>query len=138
MSRVSIIAGALLALFCGAAMAQTAAEGIERYRQMIAEGNPAELFEAKGEDIWKQKRGPKKASLEQCDLGLGPGVVKGAYAQLPRYFRDADRVMDLESRLVYCMVNLQGIAEADAQKDPYSTPERPSDMESLVSFVTGS
>ena len=25
------------------------------------------------------KRGPKNASLEQCDLGLGPGVVKGAY-----------------------------------------------------------
>jgi len=35
----------------------------------------------------KQKRGPKQVSLEACDLGLGPGVVKGAYAQLPRYFK---------------------------------------------------
>lgn len=136
MSRLSVTAGALLALCCGGAIAQTASEGIERYRQMIAEGNPAELFEAKGEDIWKQKRGPKKASLEQCDLGLGPGVVKGAYTQMPRYFKDADRVMDLETRLVYCMVNLQGISEADAKKNPYSAPPRTSDMEALASFIT--
>ena len=34
----------------------------------------------------------ERAALEQCDLGLGPGVVKGAYAQLPKYFADADRV----------------------------------------------
>ena len=34
----------------------------------------------RGEELWKQKRGPKSESLEQCDLGLGPGVVKGAYA----------------------------------------------------------
>jgi sulfur-oxidizing protein SoxA len=120
----------------GVVNAQTASEGIERYRQMLADGNPAELFEAKGEDIWKQKRGPKNASLEQCDLGLGPGVVKGAYTQLPRYFKDADRVMDLETRLVYCMVNLQGISEAAAKKDPYSAPPRTSDMEALASFIT--
>ena len=56
----------------------------------------------------RQPRGPKKVSLEQCDLGLGPGVVKGAYAEMPRYFADADRVMDLETRLVWCMVTLQG------------------------------
>ena len=37
--------------------------------------NPAELWELAGEDIWKA--GPEQASLEQCDLGKGPGVVKG-------------------------------------------------------------
>ena len=37
----------------------------------------------RGETLWKAKRGPKAVSLEQCDLGKGPGVVKGAYASLP-------------------------------------------------------
>jgi len=72
---------------CAPALAQkTASQGIDEYRAMLADGNPAELFEAKGEDLWKQKRGPKAASLEKCDLGKGPGVVKGAFVELPRFF----------------------------------------------------
>jgi sulfur-oxidizing protein SoxA len=62
----------------------------------------------KGEELWKQKRGPRKASLEQCDLGKGPGVVKGAFVELPRYFADTGKVQDLESRLLTCMDRLQG------------------------------
>jgi len=135
MLKPYLVAAVLLAT-AGAANAQNTQQEIERYRQMIADGNPAELYEAKGEGIWKQKRGPKQVSLEQCDLGLGAGVVKGVYAQLPRYFKDADRVMDLETRLVHCMVSLQGISEADAKRNPFSTADRTSDMESLVSFVT--
>ena len=82
----------LLALCClssvNAFAQKSAVESIEEYRAMLAEGNPAELFEAKGEDLWKQARGPKKQSLQQCDLGKGPGVVKGAFVELPRYFAD--------------------------------------------------
>jgi sulfur-oxidizing protein SoxA len=84
-------------------------KGIDRYRELIADGNPAELWEMQGEELWKKKAGPKNASLEQCDLGLGAGVVKGAYVSLPRYFADAGKVMDLESRLAHCMQTLQGI-----------------------------
>jgi sulfur-oxidizing protein SoxA len=70
---------------------------------MLEDGNPAELFEAQGESLWTQRRGPRNATLEGCDLGKGPGVVKGAFVELPRYFADAGRVMDLETRLVHCM-----------------------------------
>src|SRR5207244_5597047 len=94
------------------------------------------LWEARGEDLWKQKRGPKGASLETCDLGLGAGVVKGAYAQLPRYFADADRVMDLESRIVWCMVTLQVVSEADAKRVVFGSPDRKSDMEADGAYVT--
>ena len=89
-----------------------ASKGIEEYRAMLQDGNPAELFEVKGEQLWKQKRGPKNASLEQCDLGKGPGVVKGAFVELPRYFKDTGRVQDLESRLLTCMETLQEIGRA--------------------------
>ena len=109
---------------------------IEKYRQALGDGNPAELWEARGEGIWKQKLGPNKVSLEQCDIGLGPGKVKGAYAVLPRYFEDTDKVEDLESRLVTCMVLLQGFKYDDVKKTPFGSPERKSDIEALVAYVT--
>lgn len=119
---------ALLALGCLAATVafaqKSATQSIEEYRAMLADGNPAELFEAKGEDLWKQKRGPKNASLETCDLGKGPGVVKGAFVELPRYFPDTQRVQDLETRLVTCMERIQGLNAAEIAKTPFNKGEQ--------------
>jgi L-cysteine S-thiosulfotransferase len=139
LQRCAVCVGAaMLVLAAPLAFAQgtSAADEIAKYRAALQEGNPAELWEARGEDLWKQARGPKNVSLEKCDLGLGPGVVKGAYARLPRYFADADRVMDLETRLVWCMVVLQGFTEADAKKNPFGGPGQKSDMDALVAYVT--
>ncbi|MDH5205344.1 MAG: sulfur oxidation c-type cytochrome SoxA [Hylemonella sp.] len=108
--RKNVVALVVLALAAGQAMAQkSASDSIAEYRAMLQDGNPAELFEMHGEELWKQKRGPKNASLEQCDLGKGAGVVKGAFVELPRFFADTGRVQDLESRLLTCMQTLQGI-----------------------------
>ena len=135
--RVAQAAVCVLMLGTAAALAQgSAVDEIAKYRAALQDGNPAELWEARGEDLWKQKRGPKGASLEACDVGLGAGVVKGAYAQLPRYFADSDRVMDLESRIVWCMVTLQGVSEADAKRGVFGSPDRKSDMEAYVAYVT--
>ena len=111
---------------------------IEEYRQALAEGNPADLWEARGEEMWKQKRGPRQVSFEACDLGKGPGVVKGAYAELPRYFADAGQVMDLESRLVYCMVDQQGYSRAQALARPFGNGSDRSDIEALAARCRGS
>jgi len=140
----TLLGAALLATALGGAavapalLAQSSAvDEIAKYRAALQDGNPAELWEARGEGIWKQKRGPKQATLEQCDIGLGPGVVKGAYARLPRYFADADRVMDLESRLLWCMATLQGFSDADSRKQLFGNGnDRKSDMEALVAYVT--
>ena len=120
------------------AQQRTAVEEIERYRAALGDGNPAELWEARGEALWKEKRGPKNASLERCDLGLGPGVVKGAYTVLPKYFADSDKVEDLESRLVTCMVTLQGFTREEAKKDPFGDPGKKVPMDALVAYVTAS
>lgn len=114
----------------------SATEEIAKYRAQLQDGNPAELWEARGEDLWKQKRGPKKVSLEQCNLGKGAGVVKGVYAELPRHFADVDRVMDLESRLVHCMVTLQGMTHADATKRVFGSGSNRSDIEALTAWIT--
>jgi len=133
------LVGALGAMAACAAIAQqprSPAEEIERYRAAIGEANPAELWEARGEALWKEKRGPKKASLEHCDIGLGPGAVKGAYTVLPKYFADSDKVEDLESRLVTCMVTLQGFTREQARKDPFGGPGKKVPMDALVAYVT--
>jgi sulfur-oxidizing protein SoxA len=116
----------------GAHAQKSTLDGIAEYRAMLADGNPADLFEAKGEDLWKQARGPKKATLERCDLGLGPGVVKGAVVQLPRWFDDTRKVQDLESRLLSCMATLQGFDAVEVAKTPFGKGE----MATLTSLAT--
>lgn len=123
-------------LFSGTASAQTAADEIAKYRAMLADGNPAELIEGQGEVLWAAKRGPKNASLAQCDFGKGEGILKGAYAEMPRYFKDVDAVMDFETRLVHCMVSLQGFKREDVIKKPFSSQgDRATDLEALTAYA---
>jgi len=133
-----LLAAALLAALlaaAGAAPAQTStADGIAQYRALLADGNPADLWEAKGEALWKQKRGPKNASLEACDLGRGPGVVKGAFVALPRFFADTGRVQDLESRLLTCLQAQQGFDAAAIAATPFGQGEQ-LNIESLVTYI---
>lgn len=126
------VAAALVPL---ASHAQTsAADGIAQYRALLADGNPADLWEAKGELLWKQKRGPKNVSFEaSCDLGKGAGVVKGAFVELPRYFADTKRVQDLESRLLSCM-EAQGFNAAEIAATPFGRGEQVN-LEALVAYV---
>jgi sulfur-oxidizing protein SoxA len=139
-ARIIVAMGMLLALVAAPARAQDDTEReLERYRKMLKDdpwSNPAMLDVDRGEALWKEVRGPKNASLEQCDLGLGKGQVEGAFAELPRYFADADRVMDMETRLVWCMETLQALARADIIKRPYSKAnQQGTEMEALASYV---
>ena len=125
---------ALAGLATGATAQKSASQAIDEYRAMLADGNPAELFEAKGEALWKQKRGPRNVSLEACDLGKGPGVVKGAFVELPRYFADTGKVQDLESRLVSCMERLQGFNAAEIGKTAFGRGEM-ANVTALATYV---
>lgn len=80
---------------------------------MMMQDNPAYWTVDEGEELFHAKRGPKNASLEECDFGKGPGVLEGAYAEMPRYFEDTGRVMDLGNRLIHCMKTLQGFTDDD-------------------------
>jgi sulfur-oxidizing protein SoxA len=136
MRAAAVLAAAFAA--AGLALAQqtkSAADGIAEYRAMLADGNPAELYEAKGEALWKTKRGPRNASLEACDLGRGPGVVKGVFVELPRHFDDTKRVQDLESRLLTCMQTLQGFDAEEIAKTPFGKGEQAT-IESLVAWIS--
>lgn len=117
---------AVLAVFASLPVASQSDEetqrGLERYREMLREdpwSNPGLLDADRGEMLWQTAAGPNDVSLEECDLGLGPGVVDGAFAQLPRYFEDAGRVMDVETRIVWCMEEIQGIDMSDFLSRPH-------------------
>jgi sulfur-oxidizing protein SoxA len=100
---------------------------------MMMPDNPAHYVAEEGEALWKKARGPKNASLEKCDLGKGPGVVAGAHVELPRYFADAGKVMDLDARLVYCMKTIQGFTDEDpAIKKKHGSD---SDMMKLQTYI---
>ncbi len=131
--------GALAASGIAAAQQQddAAVKEIERYREMLSDplSNPGYLNVDRGEQLWMEKRGTKNVSLETCDLGEGPGKLEGAYAKLPRYFADADRVMDLEQRLLWCMEKIQGLDTKEVLSRKFSSPGKTSDMEDLVAFI---
>lgn len=118
------------------AYAQNTQDELSKYRQLLADNNPAELWEIRGEELWKKKAGPKQSNLSACDLGLGPGILAGAYVQLPRYFADVNKVMDLEQRLQYCRMQLQGLSREEASKQPFGAPGKPSEIEALVAYIT--
>jgi len=135
-----------LMAFCAAvvlaslARAQDETEkAIEKYRQMLKEdpwSNPGLLDADRGEGLWKTPAGLTKVSLEKCDLGKGAGVVDGAFAELPRYFADADKVMDLETRLMWCMEKLQGLKRDDLVKRPYPAGGQPvKDLGAIATYV---
>jgi sulfur-oxidizing protein SoxA len=114
-----------------------AADGLSVGRRMLIEDNPGELWIGRGERLFHDKRGPKDASLEACDLGMGPGQLAGAAARLPRYFADTDQVQDLESRLLTCMVELQGFKREELSRSAISRAGSDgSDIEALALYIT--
>jgi sulfur-oxidizing protein SoxA len=131
------LAAIFFALVSWPLAAQTNPGGLELGRRMLAEDNPGELWIERGKKLFSERRGPKNASLERCDFGLGPGKLEGASARLPRYFADTDRVQDLESRLLTCMVELQGFKREDLVKSAISASlSNGSDIEALAIYVT--
>jgi len=114
-------------------------KAIERYRRMLKDdpwSNPGLLDADRGEALWMTPRGPREISLEQCDLGKGPGQVEGVFAELPRYSADADKVMDLETRLLWCMEKLQGFDRAALVKKPHPGGGQPvKELGAIATYV---
>lgn len=121
----------------GGSSAANPEEEIRRYREMIDDpmANPAFLNVDRGGALWSEPRGEKNASLETCDLGKGPGVLEGAYAELPRYFADTGKVMDLEQRLLWCMETIQALDTREIRSRKFGKPGETSDMEDLVAYI---
>ena len=132
-------APALLAIALPAGAQDETEKAIEKYRQMLKQdpwSNPGLLDADRGEALWTTPRGPRNVSLEQCDLGMGPGKVEGVFAALPRYFADAGRVMDVETRILWCMEKLQGFNRAELVKRPHPGGGQPvKELGAIATYV---
>jgi sulfur-oxidizing protein SoxA len=115
---------------------KSAADGIAEYRKMLEDGNPADLFEAKGEALWKQARGPKNATLERATWARVRAWSRAPSSRLPRYFADTNKVQDLESRLVTCMETLQGFNAAEIAKTAFGRGEQ-INVTALATWIAG-
>ena len=136
-SGIAALAGLCLATGAAVPAAAQSADPLGVGRKMLAEDNPGELWIERGRALFHQKRGPKDASLEGCDFGMGPGKLEGAAARLPRYFADTDRVQDLETRLLTCMVQLQGFDRDEVIRRAISPGgSNGSDVEALALYIT--
>lgn len=134
---VSLLSSLITLVTLRAQGADDTDKGLERYREMLDDplANPGYFNVDRGEQLWATARGKKSVSLETCDLGKGAGVLEGAYAELPRYFADANKVMDLEQRLLWCMQNIQDLDLHDVLARKFSSEGQTSDMEDLVTFI---
>lgn len=139
---IAVVTAVAAVIGTGVAGAQDDAaveKALEQYRKMMKDdpwSNPANLDVDRGEALWKTKAGPKGVSLEGCDLGKGAGKVDGAFAELPRYFADADQVMDAESRILWCRKTLQGIDDTAFLKNPHPAGGQPvKDVGALATWV---
>ena len=136
-SGIAALAALCLATGAAAPVAAQSDDPLGVGRKMLVEDNPGELWIDKGKALFHQSRGPKNASLEQCDFGMGPGKLEGAAARMPRYFPDTDKVQDLETRLITCMVQLQGFNRDDVVRRAISPGgSSGSDLEALALYIT--
>jgi sulfur-oxidizing protein SoxA len=74
MRRTLLLAALAAAQVGTGAHGQDAAREVEHYRQMLKAdpwSNPGLLEADRGAALWKERRGPRHASLEACDLGKG-------------------------------------------------------------------
>ena len=85
--------------------------------------------------VERRSAAPRTSRSKAAISVSAPASSKAPIAQLPRYFADADKVMDLEQRLLWCMQNIQGLDTKDVVARRFSGPGRASDMEDLVAYI---
>ncbi len=104
----------------GGQSTQSAAEEVARQKQLILETSgilPGELFVAQGEELFFQPRGPNGKSLADCYWGgTGEFGLEGAYARMPRFFEDTQKVEDLDSRIRSCMITVLGLRPEEIKR----------------------
>ena len=91
---------------CGGRVAARSAQGstvdeIAKYREALQDGNPAELWEARGEDLWKNAARPGEGVVRAAATWVSdPASSRGRMRSCRAISPTPTRVMDLETRLV--------------------------------------
>ncbi len=106
-----------LGVFAGGAVLGTLAVAKEQLpehlRELLELGmHPGHVFVDEGRDYYHNLKGPNGKTCATCHGQDGSKLV-GAYAKMPRYYKDIDKVADIDLRILSCMTKYIGFDPKD-------------------------
>ncbi|MDQ7039031.1 MAG: sulfur oxidation c-type cytochrome SoxA [Aquificota bacterium] len=106
-----------LGLFAGGAVVGTLAVAKEKLpehlRELLELGmHPGHVFVDEGRDYYHNLKGPNGKTCATCH-GQDGAKLEGAYAKMPRYYKDIDKVADIDLRILSCMTKYMGFDPKD-------------------------
>ncbi len=135
MKKRTILASALLASGAVLGTAAVAQEQMPTHLKELLElgMHPGHSFVDEGREMF-HKPGPNGKSCATCH-GQDGVKLEGAYAKMPRYYKDIGKVADIDTRILACMTKYMGYDKKDEKfmkafnkwNGPYRVP--------LASFV---
>lgn len=101
-------------VFGGVALTSIAQEELPTHlKEMLELGiHPGHTFVEEGKDYYNNLKGPNEKTCATCH-GKDGEKLKGAYARMPKYYKDIDRVADADTRIRECMIKYMGFDGKD-------------------------
>ncbi|MEZ0361461.1 MAG: sulfur oxidation c-type cytochrome SoxA [Hydrogenobacter sp.] len=102
-----------IGVFYALAQQENPAEEVKRQKEMLLKEMgilPGDVYAEQGRDMFNKPMGTQGKSCASCH-GQDGRYLRGAYAHMPRYYKDMDSVADLDSRIKYCMEKYMGVKD---------------------------
>ncbi|RLJ71444.1 diheme cytochrome SoxA (sulfur oxidation) [Hydrogenivirga caldilitoris] len=114
MKRKAILASALVAGGAVFTMAMAQEEQLPTHLKELLElgMHPGHAFIDEGKDYYHSIKGANGKTCASCH-GQDGEKLQGAYAKMPRYYKDLDRVADIDTRIKGCMTKYMGFDAKD-------------------------
>ncbi|MFN3813347.1 MAG: sulfur oxidation c-type cytochrome SoxA [Aquificaceae bacterium] len=87
------------------------AEEVKKQKELLLKEMgilPGDVYAEQGRDMFNKTMGTQGKSCASCH-GQDGRYLKGAYAHMPRYYKDMDDVADLDTRIKFCMEKYMGV-----------------------------
>ncbi len=114
MRKKTLFASAVLAggaVLTAAAMAQEQLPN--QLKELLELGmHPGDVYVDEGRDYYHNLKGPNGKTCASCH-GQDGVKLEGAYARMPRYYKDIGKVADLDIRIFGCMTKYMGFDAKD-------------------------
>ncbi len=84
----------------------------DQYKQLLELGmHPGYAYLDEGEDYFHNLKGPNGKTCASCH-GQDASKLVGAYAHMPRYYKDIGKVADIDIRMLSCMTKYMGFPKS--------------------------
>ncbi|WP_340690190.1 sulfur oxidation c-type cytochrome SoxA [Hydrogenobacter thermophilus] len=97
--------------FYAIAQQENPAEEVKKQKELLLKEMgilPGDVYAEQGRDMFNKPMGNAGKSCSSCH-GQDGRYLRGAYAHMPRYYKDMDAVADLDTRIKYCMEKYMGV-----------------------------